>query len=122
VLFAASLAAWGYLDGLTVENPVAEIYKNGELVRTLDLSDDFNSRGIFTIGTPEIGINTIRAKLQKVWVTESDCPSQFCVNTASIGYDGLGNIRITPIICVPNRLEIRIISGENPHKLDAVAR
>jgi len=96
-----------------VENPVAEIYKNGVLVQTVT---DLHShvRPTFTIGTPETGINIVRVKNGKIWVSEADCHNQICASVFIT--EG-----IIPIICLPNRLEIRIVGGDDGG-VDAVAR
>jgi hypothetical protein len=110
VLFVCSLVAWYFIRNIIIENPVAEIYKDGELIERIQLSRDKQE---FTV--IEDGNNLIHVG-HKVYIIHADCPAQICMNTGFI------DTGLFPIICVPNRLEIRIISGENPHRLDAVAR
>jgi len=118
VIFAASLVVWYFIYNAEIENPVAKIYKNGVLIEIINISD-YDLRFSFTVGTPETGINEIKVKNGEIWVGGiTDCLVQTCVKTGHIGSNG----RTIPIICVPNRLEIRIVGGENIHELDAVAR
>lgn len=83
-----------------VPDPSAEIRVNGEIVRTVPLSEDCE----FTVTTPE-GHNVIRVADGMVSVVEADCPDKVCVNTKPIS-GGL-----VPIICLPHHLEIVIVSA-----------
>jgi hypothetical protein len=108
-LLACSLAAWLVISGAEVENAVAEIYKNGELLYTFDLSHERTT----TIGDKRL-YNNIEITDGAIRVIEANCPDKICVNTGFISNG------IIPIICLPNRLEIRIV-GRNSG-VDAVAR
>lgn len=46
------------------------------------------------------GYNTIQVTPETVWVAESDCGNQVCVNHGPLAEDG------TPIICLPHHLVI----------------
>lgn len=110
VLFIVSLAAWYHIRNVKIENPVAEIYKNGELIERIKLSGDKNEFTVIEDGNNLIHIG------HKAYIIHADCPAQICRNTGFI------DSGVFPIICVPNRLEIRIVGGENPLELDAVVR
>ena len=121
VVFIASICAGNLISNAENKSTIVGIFKNGELVKTIDLSDDdFSSRTHFDIGTSETGINSVRVKLNTIWVTNSDCPNKICVNGKRISYSSVYDSNF-PIICVPNRLEIRIISGEKS-EIDAIVR
>ncbi len=47
--------------------------------------------------------NTIEISDGKIRVTDADCLDKVCVNTGWLG--------AMPIICIPNRLEIRFAEG-----------
>jgi hypothetical protein len=110
VLFVGSLVAWDFIRNIVIENPVAEIYKDGELIERIALTRDKPDFIVIEDGGNKIHVG------HKVYIIHADCSAQICVNTGFI------DSGIFPIICVPNRLEIRIVGGENPHELDAVAR
>ena len=109
MIFAGSLIAWHLINNTKIENPVAEIYKDGELLYTFDLSHE---RGT-SIGDKR-HYNIIEIADGAIGVTGANCPDEICVNT--------GFVSNMPIICVPNRLEIRIVGGNSDNELDAVAR
>lgn len=91
-------------------DPVAQIYVDGALARTEKLSQEQS----FSIAT-EHGYNDIRIENGSISVTAADCPDKVCINT------GATNSSVVPIICLPHRLEIRIISAEDT-EIDAEIR
>jgi hypothetical protein len=113
IIFAVSAAAWVLVRGFAVENAVAEVYKNGVLTHKIELSyvgEDYE------IVVGEDSINVILVRHGEIGVIYADCPTQICVNTGFISNG------VIPVICIPNRLEIRIVNGANELELDAVAR
>ena len=77
----------------------AEIYLNGERIKTIDLTQN----QIFTV--EDRYHNVICVKDGTIFVAESDCPGKDCVHSGSISTFG----RI--LVCLPNALEIRIVSA-----------
>lgn len=77
----------------------AEIYQDGKLIRTLSLGVDqeFTVAGKYT--------NTVTVRDGRIAVTESDCPGEDCVGCGWQSSSGRS------IVCLPNALEIRVISG-----------
>ena|GEM_PF-475840 len=119
VMLVTSLISWFMISNATTDSTIVAIYKNRSLIRTVDISDH-DLRETFSIGTPEDGINVIRIKNGEIWVDkDSDCPDKICANSGHISI----NNRNLPIICLPNRLEIRVISADKDNDdLDAVVR
>ena len=73
--------------------PVAEVYLDGELIRQLPLDTpvEFEVTGAYR--------NTITVRDGKIGVSASDCPGGGCVPSGR------------SIVCLPNRMEIRIVSA-----------
>ena len=86
----------------------AQIYLNGELVKTVMLNEDQE----FLIEAQYS--NQITVKDGAVAFTHSDCPGQDCVHSGSIKNEGRS------LVCLPNRVEIRVIAQESD--VDFVAR
>lgn len=82
---------------------VACIYQDGELLRKINL-DTVTSPYHFTVTWEDGGENTISVEHGRICVSHADCPDQICVRTGWIS-DG-----VTPIVCLPNHLSIRIQS------------
>lgn len=107
LICAAALAVWYGMSGTEYDNPVAEVYLGGELYRRVPLSSDTE----FTVETPN-GWNTIRVENGAVSVVSADCPDGVCVKTGAVR-------GAVPIVCLPHRLEIRVVGGDSD--VDAVA-
>ena len=90
-----------FLPKTTATAAYAQIYQNGTLIQTVSLSQD----GEFTVtGTYR---NTITVQDGKIAVTDSDCPGKDCVHSGFSGSAGKS------IVCLPNGLEIRIVSDDD---------
>ena len=90
-----------FLPGQEASGTYAEIYQNGEKIKTVSLAEDqeFSVTGKYE--------NTITVRDGKIAVSASDCPGEDCVHSGWM--DGTGY----SIVCLPNGLEIRIVA-ENP--------
>lgn len=93
VLLAVTVSAF-LLPGLLQTGSFAEVYQDGVLIRRvpLDVNQTFLLTGDYT--------NTVTVRDGKIAVTHSDCPTKDCVHQ---GWKTSGSI-----ICLPNRVEIRL--------------
>ena len=98
-LLLVAVVFLAFLPRETGDTPMAEIYLDGTLVRrvSLDTSAEFSVTGDY--------MNTVTVRDGKIAVTESDCPGGDCVHSGWIGTSGRS------IVCLPNRMEIRIVSA-----------
>lgn len=114
-IFAVGLvAAFAILVGVLFwtsvgaqEGSMVSVYQDGKLVKEISLSDttEFMVEGEYT--------NVISVKDGKAAITESDCPGTDCVHSGWIHDAGRS------IVCLPNRVEIRI---EGASEVDFVVR
>ncbi len=98
----AGIAAFILLRSADVSDPAAEIYLDGKLHKTVSLSQNTE----FTVSS-EYGSNTIRVSDGTIAVVGADCPDKVCIASGAISGG------MVPIICLPHRLEIRIISASD---------
>ncbi len=89
---------------------VAQIYQEGRLIREVRLEDDAE----FTVEGEYRNVITVRDG--RIAVTESDCPGEDCVRTGWAQRPGRG------IVCLPNRMEIRITGVAEETDVDAVVK
>ncbi len=73
----------------------AEVWSDGNLLRTVDLRIDQS----FTVDT-QWGSNTVTVSGGKIAVTQATCPDHYCMHR---GYCNSG----AQIVCLPNRLVIK---------------
>lgn len=97
VLILALLTAAAFIPrDIGSENAVVQVWQDGNLIRELPLNADetFEYSDEYT--------NLISVQNGKVSIIESDCPGADCVHSGWIRHSGRS------IVCLPNRLEIRI--------------
>lgn len=112
VLAVASVCAILFMNKETVK-PVAEIYSEGELIYSIDLNNVGEPYQI-TVTDLNDGENIIEVRKGEIGVVHADCPDKTCIN---MGFTGSSSLRI---ICIPHKLEIKIIDGQT--HLDGVSR
>ena len=95
------IAVFLLMCGIEASAPAAEIYLDGKLYKTISLYENTE----FTVHS-EYGSNKIRVANGAIAVIEADCPDKVCISSGAVSSG------IVPIICLPHRLEIRIISTE----------
>lgn len=101
VLALAVLCFLMFLPKETGGASQAQIYQNGQLIMTVSLDRDqqFPVEGDYT--------NIVTVRDGQIGITQSDCPGQDCVHSGTIHSPGRS------LVCLPNGLEIRVVSGES---------
>ena len=101
VLLLAILCFLAFLPRDAGEVTCARIYQNGVLLMTvsLDQPQEFPVEGDYC--------NVITVKDGAIAITDSDCPGRDCVHSGKIHSPGRS------LVCLPNGLEIRIVSGQS---------
>jgi len=100
------IMAWIIMNNVKSEDPVAEIYQGGKLLKTVPL----NENSEFTVNC-EIGYNVITICNGKISVSAADCPDKVCVGRGGISGGA-------PIVCLPHRLEIHVVNGKSAVDVD----
>ena len=92
VLILAVVVALSYLPKDPSGPVKAQVYLEGELVKTLSLDEDtcFAISGAYT--------NEITVKDGQIAITASDCPGEDCVHSGAIHSPGRS------LVCLPNTL------------------
>ena len=101
VLLLAVFVAVSYLPKDNTGPVTAEVYQEGKLVKTVLLEADtqFEIVGRYA--------NVITVSDGKIAITASDCPGEDCVHSGAIKTTGRS------IVCLPNEVEVRVVSGES---------
>ncbi len=102
LIAAAGIIVWLIMQNAPRRDPAAEIYLDGELIKTVSLAEECE----FTVECGG-GFNTVSVLGGAIAVTDADCPDKVCVHTGAISGGAV------PIVCLPHRLEIRIVDGVN---------
>ena len=99
VLCLAAAVFLCFLPGSSEAAAYAEIYLDGQLVKTVPLSENqtFLIEGQYT--------SQITVADGAIAFTASDCPGQDCVHSGHIHTTGRS------LVCLPNRVEVRVVSA-----------
>jgi hypothetical protein len=106
-LVSAALLAIFFLTGPEPGKEYAEVSIDGEKIARLSLNR--NAEFDTAVGVRIAVLNG------EVFVSESDCPDRLCIRQGKISRPG------RMIVCLPNRVVVKIISDEDNRGLDAVA-
>lgn len=90
--------------------PTVCIYREGKKIQelTLDQDGEYTVQGEYR--------NRVTVRDGRVCVSESDCPGEDCVHSGWASRPGQS------IVCLPNRVEIRLEGTGNGDDVDAVVR
>jgi len=100
VLFVAGFGGFLLLKSQGAGGTCAEIYLDGELIKTINL-DAVVLPYEFTVEGPR-GYNKVLVEHGRISVIEADCPDKLCIKQGPIETDAI------PIVCLPHRLVITI--------------
>ena len=92
---------------------VARVSVDGAVVREIDLTA-VTAETSFVLETAG-GTNTVTRRPGGICVSGADCPDQVCVK------QGWLTGGAAPIVCLPHRLVISLVSGGDEAALDAVS-
>lgn len=113
VILIAIAALFGYtkFKDANEEAAVVAVYKDNELYKEIPLDEEVE----FTIKDRE-HINKVKVHDNGVEVTEANCPDKVCVKTGFITKPSQS------IVCIPNKLNIKIIDNNSSDEIDAVVQ
>lgn len=100
-LAAVCLGAIAAMELLSPPAVTAEIFQDGELIRTVDLTHVVQPYS-FSLTSPDGGSNTVEVEQGRIRVSQADCPDQVCVRQGWVS-DG-----VVPVVCLPHQLVIQI--------------
>lgn len=113
VILIAIAALFGYtkFKDANEEAAVVAVYKDNELYKEIPLDEEVE----FTIKDRE-HMNKVKVHDNGVEVTEANCPDKVCVKTGFITKPSQS------IVCIPNKLNIKIIDNNSSDEIDAVVQ
>lgn len=119
ILLLAAAAAVLIIIGIAVKKQpsghIANVYKDGECIRSIDLSD-VKEPFSFTVTDEDGHENNVEVEKGRIRVVSANCPDQICVN---MGWLSKG---VTPIVCMPARLSINLEESAANTDADIVTR
>lgn len=92
--------------------PVADIYQDGSLLMSIPLHD--TEPNTFMVTGDTGGYNEIQVTDGQIGILSASCPDKLCIR------QGFQSTSLLPIVCLPNRLVIRVREGEAQLSPDVV--
>lgn len=115
LILLGSIAAFLFLNTGEQTGTIAEIYQDGELIKTIDLNavtEDYS----FTVSGENGAYNVIEVHHGEIGIAEASCPDGLCINMGFIHSSAM------PVTCLPNKLVIKIVTeGDSADKIDGIA-
>jgi len=90
----------------------AYIYSDNKLVREYVLTDDVKDEVEIKTDT---GFNTLHIEDGQIWIHDASCPDKICIHQGKISRDG------EIIVCLPNRLLVKIVDNSSDDEIDFIA-
>ncbi len=113
-VLSASLAAILLSRRNTAKNKYANIYQDGNLIHTIDLTA-VKQPYTFTIEGKNGAENVIEVRKGEIGISSASCPDHVCVK---MGFISTGAI---PVTCLPNHIVIEIGNTADNDMPDGVA-
>lgn len=105
MLIIFSCTALVIFKNISHEKAYAEIIQDGNIIKTIDLNQSEPME--FSITNSDGGTNTLLLKDGEISVVDANCPDKLCVKTGGI------KTSVYPIVCLPNKLVIKIVNADN---------
>ena len=101
VAVLAVVVALSFLPSGDAEGVQAQIYQNGEPIKTLSLNEatSLAITGKYT--------NVITVENGSICISSSDCPGEDCVHSGAVRTSGRS------IVCLPNGVEVRVVNAQS---------
>ena len=115
LILLGSIAAFLFLNTGGSTGTIAEIYQDGQLIKTIDLNsvtEDYS----FTVSGENGAYNVVDVHHGEIGIAEASCPDGLCINMGFIHSSAM------PVTCLPNKLVIKIINeSDSAEQVDGVA-
>ena len=103
---------YGGNNAMKINNKIAYVYSNNTLVGEYVLTDDVKDE--FKIES-ETGYNILHIEDGQIWIHDASCPDRVCISQGKISYDG------EIIVCLPNKMLIKIVDNNEDSEIDFIA-
>ncbi|NLN06159.1 MAG: NusG domain II-containing protein [Firmicutes bacterium] len=115
LVLAAALVLWG-LKALPAAagSRVLVIEQDGKLLHELPLAEDRSEVFVFEFSRGEASVEIENGRVRMLPISKELCPQGICSHVGWIEHPG------DAIVCLPNRLVLTIVGGDEAEMLDGV--
>ena len=112
IIISLFFILYGGRDAVISNSKTAYIYSNNKLVGEYVLTDDY--KDVVNIES-ETGYNIMHIENGQIWIHEASCPDKICIYQGKISKNG------EMIVCIPNRMFIKIVDESDQSGIDFIA-
>jgi len=112
IIISLFFILYGGRDAVISNSKTAYIYSNNKLVGEYVLTDDY--KDVVNIES-ETGYNIMHIEDGQIWIHEASCPDKICIYQGKISKNG------EMIVCIPNRMFIKIVDENDESEIDFIA-
>ncbi len=112
IIISLFFILYGGRDAVISNSKTAYIYSNNKLVGEYVLTDDY--KDVVKIES-ETGYNIMHIEDGQIWIHEASCPDKICIYQGKISKNG------EMIVCIPNRMFIKIVDENDEREIDFIA-
>ena len=112
IIISLFFILYGGRDAVISNSKTAYIYSNNKLVGEYVLTDDY--KDVVNIES-ETGYNIMHIENGQIWIHEASCHNKICIYQGKISKNG------EMIVCIPNRMFIKIVDENDESEIDFIA-
>ena len=112
IIISLFFILYGGRDAVISNSKTAYIYSNNKLVGEYVLTDDY--KDVVNIES-ETGYNIMHIENGQIWIHEACCHNKICIYQGKISKNG------EMIVCIPNRMFIKIVDENDESEIDFIA-
>lgn len=112
VIINVFIILFGGRNAVKQNNKIAYIYSDNKLYGEYVLTDDFKEE---IRVESETGYNILHIEDGQIWIHDASCPDKICISQGKISLDG------EIIVCLPNKMLIKIVDNNEDSEIDFIA-
>ena len=112
IIINTFIILYGGRNAVKQNSKIAYIYSDNKLYGEYVLTDDVKEEIKIESDT---GYNILHIEDGQIWIHDASCPDKICISQGKISYDG------EIIVCLPNKMLIKIVDNNEKSEIDFIA-
>ena len=112
IIINAFIILYGGRNVVKQNSKIAYIYSDNKLYGEYVLTDTVKEEIKIESDT---GYNILHIEDGQIWIHDASCPDKICISQGKISYDG------EIIVCLPNKMLIKIVDNNEESEIDFIA-
>lgn len=112
IIINTFIILYGGRNAVKQNSKIAYIYSDNKLYGEYVLTDTVKEEIKIESDT---GYNILHIEDGQIWIHDASCPDKICISQGKISYDG------EIIVCLPNKMLIKIVDNNEESEIDFIA-